>query len=384
MKVVVVGGAGSMGQAVVRDLIKQEIFDKVVISDVTLDKERISEKILMNKKTALENVDLYEYEKLLNVISGAKIVVNCAGPFYKTTMAVVRAALEAKANYIDICDDYEATQMLLSDPTLNAEAIKSNIIILTGMGSDPGTNNILAKWYAEKMDFVEDIFLYWVVSIAEISGAAMDHSLHMIIGKVPQYINGELVYLEGGEGAETVVFLPPVGECIVRFVGHPQPLTLPKYIKGVRNVIIKGALFPKWVDEYIITQKEMGFLQNKTIRFKEVEITPYELTLILWHNIKESKDKGPSASALKVVVKGKKGAKKVRYTADILGRMAPGTGLPAGIAAGMIAKGIIKEKGVLVPEACVDPKMFLSEFIKRGAKIYEQYTEERTLDIEDL
>ena len=71
-------------------------------------------------------------------------------------------------------------------------AKEAGITVLTGMGSDPGTNNVLVKWYADRLDSVDDIYLYWVVSIAELAGAAWDHSLHMTLGKIPQYIDGEL------------------------------------------------------------------------------------------------------------------------------------------------------------------------------------------------
>jgi saccharopine dehydrogenase (NAD+, L-lysine-forming) len=33
-------------------------------------------------------------------------------------------------------------------------------------------------------DSVDEIYLYWVVSIAELAGAAWDHSLHMTLGKI--------------------------------------------------------------------------------------------------------------------------------------------------------------------------------------------------------
>ena len=122
----------------------------------------------------------------------------------------------------------------------------------------------LVKWYADRLDSVDEIYLYWVVAIAELAGAAWDHSLHMTLGKVPQYLNGELVHVEGGTEVVAEEFLEPLGICHVRYVGHPQPLTIPKYIKGVKNVIIKGALIPLWVDELIKQQKDTGFLGKRT------------------------------------------------------------------------------------------------------------------------
>ncbi|MCS7281365.1 MAG: saccharopine dehydrogenase NADP-binding domain-containing protein [Desulfobacterota bacterium] len=384
MKVVIVGGAGSVGQAVARDLIKYDIFERIVVADILISEERIHESLKSAKKVSFETMDLYDEEKMVNVLNGANVVVNCAGPFYKTAIPVVKAAIKVRANYIDICDDYEATDMLLSSPEIDESAKSSNITILTGMGSDPGTNNLLVKRYAQRLDEVTDVLLYWVVSIAEISGAALDHSLHMVLGKVPQFIDGRLCKVEGGDAPEMVEFLPPLGTCLVRYVGHPQPLTIPRYLPGVKNVVIKGGLVPSWVDEFILKQKEMGLLERKTVKIGEVFIDTYEFTLHLWDKILESREKGPKASGLKVVVRGKRGKSIVQYTASIAGRMAPGTGLPAAIAAIMMAKGKIKEKGVQAPEGCIEPNEFLSEFIRRGAKIHESCEEKKVLDIEDL
>lgn len=316
-------------------------------------------------------MDVNDHDVMVKAFKDVNVVINTAGPFYKTAVPVARAAVEAKVNYIDICDDYEGTQILFNSE-IDKMAKEAGITVLTGMGSDPGTNNILVKWYADRLDYVDEIYLYWVVSIAELAGAAWDHSLHMTIGKIPQYIDGKLVYVEGGTQVVAEQFLEPLGTCHVRYVGHPQPLTLPRYIKGVKNVIIKGALIPLWVDELIQEQKSTGLLGTEPIDIKGTAVTPYDLTLNLWKTtIPVGRDNGPQSSGLKVIVKGKKDGKKITYTADMVGRMAPGTGLPASIASLMMDAGDVTVKGVVAPEGCIDPDKFLAAFLKRGARIHQ-------------
>ena len=322
MKALVLGGTGGMGQGVARDLIKQEQIRNVTLGDINTDPERVQEKLRASEKVSLSRIDVNDYMGLVRVIRESDVVINCAGPFYKTAVPVARAAVEAKVNYIDICDDYEATEILFASD-IDQAAQKAGITVLTGMGSDPGTNNVIVKWYANQLDRVDEIALFWVVSIAELSGAAWDHSLHMTLGKIPQYLDGKLEYVEGGTGEETAQFLEPLGTCQVRYVGHPQPLTIPRYIKGVRNVVIKGALIPSWVDQLIREQKETGFLSKDPIEVKGTKIVPYDLTLRLWDTIPQNRDKGPFSSGLKVIVKGERKGKQVTYTADIAGRMAP-------------------------------------------------------------
>jgi saccharopine dehydrogenase (NAD+, L-lysine-forming) len=380
MKALVLGGTGGMGQGVARDLIKQEQIRKVILGDILTDPGRLQEKLRASEKVLLSRVDVKDHNGMVSVIKDADVVINCAGPFYKTAVAAARAAVEAKVNYIDICDDYEAAEILFASD-IDKAAKKAGITVLTGMGSDPGTNNVIVKWYANQLDCVDEIALFWVVSIAELSGAAWDHSLHMTIGKIPQYLDGKLEYVEGGTGEETAQFLEPLGTCQVRYVGHPQPLTIPRYIEGVKKVVIKGALIPSWVDPLIREQKETGFLSKEPVEVKGTKVVPYDVTLKLWDAIPNNRDRGPFASGLKVIVKGERKGKQVTYTADIVGRMAPGTGLPASIAALMLDAGDVTVKGVVAPEGCIDPEKFISALLKRGAKIYQTETIKSMLEV---
>ncbi len=373
MKVLVVGGTGGMGQGVARDLIKQERIEAVTLGDINVDPGRVQEKLKASPKVSLVKIDVNDHAEMVAAIKAADVVVNCAGPFYKTAVAVARAAVEAKVNYIDICDDYEAAQVLFTSD-IDGAAKQAGITVLTGMGSDPGTNNVLVKWYADRLDRVDEIYLYWVVSIAELAGAAWDHSLHMVLGKIPQYIDGQLVEVDGGDGEEIEHFLEPLGECLISYVGHPQPITIPRYIQGVKTVVIKGALIPLWVDRLIKEQKAMGLLANEPVAVRGNKVVPYDLALKLWDTIPKDRDRGPEASGLKVIVKGERQGKQVTYTADIVGRMAPGTGLPASIAALMMDAGEVTAKGVVAPEGCIDPDKFLSELMKRGARIHQTET----------
>ncbi len=145
--------------------------------------------------------------------------------------------------------------------------------------------------------------------------------------------------------------------------------------------MIKGALIPLWVDKLIKEQKATGLLNKEFIDVKGTKIVPYDLTLKLWDTIPKERDNGPAASGLKVIVKGERGGNQVTYTADIVGRMAPGTGLPASIAALMMNAGEVSEKGVVAPEGCINPDRFLSELLKRGARIHQTETIKSMLTI---
>ena len=378
MRALIVGGAGGMGQAAARDLMKQEQVEKIVLGDINTDPSRLYEKLRSSEKVSFSKIDVSDNEGLVKAMKDMDVVVNCAGPFHKTGVSVSKASIQAKVNYIDISDEYK-TFVNLNVPEINKAAKDAGITILTGMGSDPGTNNLIAKHHADQLDRVDEIDLYWVVSIADLeegatAGAAWDHSLHMNTGTVPQYLDGKLEYVQAGTGEETAEFLDPLGSCPIRYVGHPQPLTMPLYIKGVKKVVIKGAMLPKWVDQLIKEQGDTGFLSTEPMEIKGTTIAPYDLTLRLWHSIPENKDRGPMASGMKVIVKGEREGKQVTYTSDIVGRTAPGTGISASIAALMLGSGDINVKGVVPPEGCIEPEKYFTIFRSRGAKIFQTET----------
>ena len=385
MQALILGGTGTMGQAAARDLIKQEQVKKVILGDIITDPSKLHDKLRTSEKVSLSRIDVNDHEGLVRAIKGIDVVINCVGPFHKTGVTVARAAIEARVNYIDISDEYKTVTHLFV-PEIGNAAKEAGITILTGMGSDPGTSNVIAKYYANQLDRVDEIAFFWAVSIADLEegatwGAAWDHSLHMNTGKIPQYLDGKLEYVQAGTGEETVKFFEPLGTCQVHYVGHPQPLTVPRYIEGVKTVVIKGGLLPPWVDQLIKEQNESGFLSMEPLEVKGTKVAPYDLTLRLWRTILNNRDRGAIASGIKVIVRGERKGKQVTYTSDMVGRTAPGTGIAASIAALMLCSGDIKVKGVVAPEGCIDPEKYFAALLKRNAKIHQTETITSTLGL---
>ena len=183
------------------------------------------------------------------------------------------------------------------------------------MGSDPGTNNVIVKWYADHLDRVDEISLFWVVSIAELAGAAWDHSLHMTIGKIPQYLDGKLEYVEGGTGEETARI-------------PRAPRHVPGALRGASSAAHHTALHKRGekgsdqgrIDTFLGGPAHQGaerdgLSQQGAISVKGTKVVPYDLTLQLWGTIPDNRDKGPLASGLEGDRQGREGGK----TGDLYG-----------------------------------------------------------------
>jgi saccharopine dehydrogenase-like NADP-dependent oxidoreductase len=88
---------------------------------------------------------------------------------------------------------------------------------------------------------------------------------------------------------------------------------------------------------------------------------------------------------IRVIMKGERKDRKVELTLDSVAHSNPdwnvsagaiNTGVPPSIIAQMIAKGQVKQKGVLPPEICINPQIFFAELEKRDIKVYHTLKEQ--------
>lgn len=374
MKIIVLGGAGDMGSHAVEDLAENKDVSKIILADLNEKKAKNIIKELDSKKVYFRPIDLNNHGDLVEKISDADVVVGCAGPFYKFEKKAVLACLEAKKNYVSICDDYDAAASILD---LDKEAKEKGVTILTGLGWTPGISNILVRHCANQMDKIEEAHIAWSGSSADAPGyAVMMHTLHIFMAKITTFRDGEEKQINGGTEKEIVRFPAPIGELPVYSVGHPEPVTIPRFIKGIKIVTLKGGLlerelagasvalaridalppfshlgqkFPRLMDLY-------GFLAGKVL-------------VPVFETFSPSSAKIKPISGLRVDTVGKKNNKTVKLSFGAADRMYRLTSIPVAIGAWLIGKGEINKKGIFPPEAIVKPESFFSELEKRDVKI---------------
>ena len=361
MKIVVLGGAGDMGSESVRDLVKNSYVEKVIIADINLNKAKEFTKKL-GKKAVAEFVDAEKHDNLVQVIKKGDVVLSCIGPFYKFEAKVAKASIDAGSNYISICDDFDAVEQVLE---LDSIAKKKGITVLTGCGWTPGISNILAAKGASEMDKVEKINIAWSGDVDDSEGLAIiKHTYHIFTGKIKTFINGKMIEIPAGSGKEVVEFLKPIGKIPVYHLGHPEPVTIPKFIPKVKTVTLKGGLTPVWLNNLTKILVKLGLTKTPEKKDRLANITKKIVSV--------SPVSGLGISGLRVDVKGIKDRRKVHYVYNVVDRMRRLTGIPAAIGAVMLGSGEISKCGVVSPESCVDFDKFIDELEKRNIKIVEQ------------
>ncbi len=380
MKIVLLGGGG-MGEIALNDLVVSGV-KRIVIADY--DRPKVESLVKGYKAEGVEIsaafVDANDNASLMRVMQDASVVASAIGPFSEYGVKVLKAAIEARVNFVDICDDPQPT---IDELNLHDEAKQAGITATIGMGNNPGVGNLCAKYGAQKLDEVEEIEFIWVhPAISRTGGAGVLHAIGAFSGNVPSYQQGQWVDVPAGSDKEVIDFPEPVGRVEVFHSGHPEPITVPRYI-SVKDVSCKGGIVPVWAGQEFIRFLSYGLGDAEPIKVKGVSVVPREFTVSLLESLLHRMGKdmiggGQLTKVSRVIVKGKKEGRATSYTYDRIGNDWE-AGIALSIGAQMLASGGITEKGVFAPEGCVEPQEFFQELKKRGLTISEKMMTEHYL-----
>jgi saccharopine dehydrogenase-like NADP-dependent oxidoreductase len=363
MRVIVLGGAGDMASRAARELAAEPDVTAVTIADYDrAAAERLA--LAQGEKVSAKWVDANDHQSLVEVIRGHDAAASGIGPFYHFEARVARAAVEARVPYVSLCDDYDGAQAVLE---LDDLAKLAGVTVLTGLGWTPGLSNLLARKGAEQFDLVDEINVSWGSSASDSEGyAVILHTLHIFTGLVPSFQKGRLLDVPAGSGKEVVLFPPPVGRVNCYHLGHPEPVTLPRFLPGVKTVTLKGGLSEQPLNNLAIWLARLKL--TDTPAKKDLLGQIIKATLPLLSKLGEAEE---PCSAVRVDVGGWANGNYRQVSYGAAAHMPELTGIPLAIGALMLARGDIKMTGVVGPEACIEPEPFLSELERRGVEIHD-------------
>ncbi|MBC7195432.1 MAG: hypothetical protein H5U37_07235 [Caldisericia bacterium] len=236
------------------------------------------------------------------------------------------------------------------------------------MGSSPGLANVIVK-FSEKFlfDEIDSIDIYHAHGGEEHEGPkVVKHRIHSMISPIPVFLDGEYktvnLFDESGKSLEEETEFHGLGKYLVYAYPHPETMTLPKYIKGVKRVTNLGLVLPPQYAELIKNVAKIGIVEEEPIDVNGCKISPldFSVTYILYKRRELLEKFGPKEpqGCLKITIKGKEKNEKVQYDFSIFSKgkgMGEGTGIPAAIGAILMSEGFIKDYGVFPPEGVLDP-----------------------------
>jgi saccharopine dehydrogenase (NAD+, L-lysine-forming) len=376
--VIVLGGCGAVGSVVVKTLADQDIFSRIIIGDINEHRARQIASAIRPDKISAIRVDAENPQSITAAIQGCDLVVNCIGPFYKTVKTILKTVIDAKINYVDVCDDVDVTLEILE---MDAAARLAGVTALIGMGSSPGATNILAKFAADNLlDETDAVDIFHAHGGEPVEGeGVIGHRFHCMRIDIPMYLDGRLKYVkffeEDGIELRRTFDFPAIGDNIPVYpYPHPEQVTIPKHIR-LRQVTNRGTVLPN--EYYNLTKDicQIGLTSREPVRVREQTVIPYDFAIayIIQQREKILKETqfGQQRGCCSVVVKGKKDGKKLEYRFHMASKsqaLGEGTGIPAAMGAILIQQGKISQKGVFPPEGCVNPVDFI-DLITRIMKL---------------
>jgi saccharopine dehydrogenase-like NADP-dependent oxidoreductase len=163
-----------------------------------------------------------------------------------------------------------------------------------------------------------------------------------------------------------VLFPPPVGRVNCYHLGHPEPVTLPRFLSGVRTVTLKGGLSEQPLNDLAIWLARLHL--TDTPAKKDVMGQIIKATLPFLSKLGKAEE---PCSAVRVDVSGWAGGTYRQVSYGAAAHMPELTGLPLALGALMLARGQVHMPGVVAPEACIEPEPFLTELEQRGVAIHD-------------
>ncbi len=377
MRVLALGGTGNMGQVAVKTILESKEVERLIVADRDIDRATGFVQSLEDKRVTARSVNIEDTPALEGLMSQADIVMNTVGPFYRFAIPVIRAAIKTGRHYIDIMDDYGPTQEALG---LDEEARRVGVTVLIGMGASPGLTNILARHAANQLDEVHDIQTVWgglggirrprsalpKEGPADIRiSAALLHAFYSTSLPIPVFRDGRFVEIIPLVDGEEVTF--PHRKGFFRYYGHPEPITLPHFIKGLKGACNLTGMEDEELDAYL----EIG------VQVRAKELTIEQAAHRFAHELYERRQLRPDVAVNKgariidsvhASAAGTRGGKRVRYGYGPLGippgGMAGVTGIPLAIGTEMLMEGQVRQCGVLAPEACIAPLAFFERYMR--------------------
>jgi saccharopine dehydrogenase (NAD+, L-lysine-forming) len=337
----------------------------VVIADINIAQaNRVVERLGQGIVSAVE-FDAASPHTIRNAIASSSVVLNCVGPYYEYGSIILKEVIESKISYVDVCDDLDATEKLLD---MDGNARKAGISALIGMGSSPGIANLLVKFCADSLlDQVEVVDIYHAHGGEKVEGpAVVKHRIHSMKMDIPMFLDSKFttvrLFEDSGRSLEEEVEFQDIGTYSVYAYPHPETITLPKFLKGIKRVTNLGLVLPPAYAELIKEMVRLGVMGEEPMEVQGQQIAPLEfaVTFILSQRQRLMQEAGliGPMGCLKIVVKGKKNGEQSNYIFSMSSRgqgMGEGTGVPAALGTMLMAMGKVKPKGVNPPEGCVDP-----------------------------
>jgi lysine 6-dehydrogenase len=393
MDVLIIGGYGAMAQSTVPDLLSSPGVARVGIGGRNEAKARAFTAVHRDDRAVPVSIDARDPASLRRELKRWDCVINSS--WYDLNVPIMEAAIDAGIHYCDLGGLYHQTIRQLK---LDPKARNAGVTCVLGIGSTPGTMNVMGAYGAGKLDKIRKVLLRSsgaVVSGGEPGLFVPPYAIRTIFDEfsmeAPILRKGKIQFVPALSGLERSEFMSPVGVVEGYYTIHSELATMPTNLgKGVQEMDFIVA-FPPAFRQTVETLVRLGLARRDEIVVEGTNVRPYDVTSAAIDHLPKPKEPELDVDIQRCVLIGEKDGDAVtlRYEAVTwphkkwnVGGGVVDTGVPPSIAAQWMVKGLTKGPGVLPPEIAFEPMPYFRELSARGRgiRVAEVAEETRTLN----
>jgi len=356
VSVAVLGAAGTIAPAIVRDLAESEEVAGMVLLDLDRAKAQAVADVQGGEKASAREIDARRIDELAGALDGLDVLVNTAS--YRVNLEAMRACLAAGCHYLDLGGLYWMTHRQLE---LAADFEDAGLHAVLGIGSSPGKTNLMARRAVRELGGEQR-----AIDSIEVCAAGRDPAAAADGRLRPPYAIQTLldeltlapVVIRDGEPAEIDPLTPggavdygePIGEAETIYTLHSELATFGQSF-GCRSASFRLSLAPALLErlkelagasaqEVAAAAREAAAPSNETVSIHLVRVTATDEATV----------------TVRAVTRPHFG----------LGGSIVSTAAPAAATVRLLARGSLRRTGAHPPERCIEPEEMFAELEARG------------------
>ncbi|NLT07085.1 MAG: hypothetical protein GXY03_12340 [Solirubrobacterales bacterium] len=353
MNVAVLGAAGIIAPAIVRDLAESEEVGELLLLD--LDGGRAEQVAAEHGGSRARARAVDARGGLAAMLDGVDVLVNSAS--YRVNLDAMRACLDGGAHYVDLGGLYWLTGDQLE---LSGEFEAAGLLALLGMGSSPGKTNVMAaKAVAELGGRARRVdVLAAGRDLDPPDGPSYPYSVQTLVDELTMapmaQRGGEPVALEPLQDGGEVDLPEPIGRAATIYTLHSEVRTFPDSF-GCGECSFRLSLAPAVLERV----RALTGAGEEAVAAAAEEAVPASARTVSVHRVEAEGEHGDRVTVTAVTRP---------LEAWGIGGGIISTATPAAAAVRLLARGRIDARGALPPERCVSPDDLFPELERRGCE----------------
>lgn len=375
-------GCGITGLVCAEELAGNPRVSELVLADSMIDGAEALASRLHSDKIVVKKMDASDKKAISEVLNDSDVVVSSLP--WELNGLVMQTAAEMNVNYVDFCITKEAFDEF---DKIDGMCRDAGITAITAVGLEPGISDTLARYAANRLDSVEEARVIdgdnGVVEEGEfvLTWSPIDWIDELCV-PAAVFRDGEIQYIPPLHEREIYDFPQPIGTLPVYKTMHDETFLMPKHIKGIRNADFRIGVDDEFAS-LAHTLRKLGLNSKEPVDVKGVKIRPLDVVVALMPRPVDLAGKIKGHGGTVVEIMGEKDGKRTKIKMWVFasheeayakyGTNATGylVGIGGAVPTEMLIEGVVKDKGLLVPEQ-LPAEEFVRRLKEKGLKVNEE------------